>query len=351
MAGSPHRVVDELGEAPVHVAALPVGGARVDVRCEQRVREADLAAGDLDDVAGRRCERRGAGAGAGRDRDRGGAKSGDDEQGRLGGCGKVCEAGVERRVHPERHRRVHFRVGARELDGHEGVAAGELVQADDGGSGESPARPRGHHSADRVHGQRPEVDARDGTRRVLDGRGDVAAREEQPDVGTVEAPKRERERIRGCGIEPVGIIDREHERPLRGKEPERCRDGHRDGAWVRRRLAGVVEQKRHPERVLLRPGQARKHIVPHRLEEVAERRLCEPEFALGGPGLQHAVSAFAGLAGGSSQERRLADAGFALEHERGRTMGLALAAQVALDRRDLLVASEDFGFHRDAMVT
>ena len=138
----------------------------------------------------------------------------------------------------------------------------------------------------------------------------------KPDGLGAEPPPRERERLRGGGVEPLHVVDRDQHRALGcqpAQQPEQC---HAECALVARGGARALEQQRDTQRLGLRSRERVDCIVERPCEEVAEPGECELCLSFRRPALQHPVGAPLRLLDGCKPERRLADACLAFQLER-----------------------------------
>ena len=97
-----------------------------------------------------------------------------------------------------------------------------------------------------------------------------------------QTPQREADRTRRRSVEPLEVVDREHE-PVLGEHLERAADGDAEGALVDGLPARILHEQRDFERVPARRCQPRQHLVEDALEEVAEPGIREAAFRLGRP--------------------------------------------------------------------
>ncbi len=105
----------------------------------------------------------------------------------------------------------------------------------------------------------------------------------------------------------------------------------------------LVSQQRDLERPPPRQLQRREHVVEHALEQVAETRVREPALRLRRSRREHTRPCERAQLDARQPERRLADPGVTLEHERGRPV-----ARLVHERRDdgeLLVPADDLERH------
>jgi hypothetical protein len=155
----------------------------------------------------------------------------------------------------------------------------------------------------------------------------------------VDPAQREGERVRRRAIEPLLVVDREHDRRLAREDAQAGQQRAGDGAWARRLVAGARAQQRHVERAALRIGEKRQGPIRDRAHEIGQRCECELRLGLHGPAREQRDAAFRGSLEHLPPDRGLADAGLALEDERYGSGGREL--EEAVDRRQLLGARDD----------
>ena len=195
---------------------------------------------------------------------------------------------------------------------------------------------RGEHLPQRVEAEGPELEhveppgkerAR-GVQRVAP-LGARAHGREQADRLAVEPPERVTQRARRGGVEPLGVVDGEDDRPRRGEPAQR----RQHGAPADGRLELRVVRRRPHARVL------------EEVDEAAER---ERRLLLGGPREQHAELPLPAALDRVEPERRLADAGLAADQQRPRARGDGPherldASRLGFATDDLCVAARDEG--------
>jgi hypothetical protein len=91
-----------------------------------------------------------------------------------------------------------------------------------------------------------------------------------------------------------------------------------DGTVVDRVAGGRVPEHRDAERTPSGGRQGRQRLVEDLFEQVAEADVDESPLRLGRPGREHPEPTSASKGHALEPERRLADARFALQHQRGR---------------------------------
>ena len=321
---------------------------------EQRVREVDHAVADVDDLhilgGGER-----AGSGDGVHHRQGGLPHRRRHGETAAGRGReAAQTGADERL--ERHReplagpqversRLHR---PPELEGEERVPARELVDVQELRARGDPAEPPVQEALDGAEAQRSEdeaVEAMAGRRPVEVERHRRLARgplrDEQADRLVPQAPGGEAEHRRARGVEPLHVVDGDHERRLPGQHPHRGERGEGDGALVGL-LGPLGDEEGDLQRTALRAGELLQHLRVG-AEEIPERGVGEARLGLGGPRGDDRV---AGRTGGIDRrlpEGGLADAGFARDEERPRARGCAL--QEPLHALELLVPSDELGLH------
>ena len=254
-------------------------------RREQRMREPDHAVRALDHLrSDRRSERLLVDSGRVHELERGRAGHSHDEQRRprllRQRAQPLADEVLERVGYRQRLRGIERRPRIerpRQLEREEGIAARCIVQPQQGRTWESESEPVTDEALDRADAERPDGQSldRSGKRRLERRRRFAAAGEEDPDRLAVKPPQRERERIRGRRIEPLDVVDREHERAALRERQQRVVHRHRDGARVGGETVLRIEQKRCRERSPARRGELRQHLGGGVREEVAESRMGE----------------------------------------------------------------------------
>ena len=314
-------------------------GRLVRARREQRMREEDMGSVELDDACLERRPETGPaidprGLLGDRDRRVGVGRCGQQEVAALGREGEqpVVHEVVERLWHRERLPRLDRDTfppkRADDLERVERVAAGRAVNLDEQRARKrdpeialhDPVERRGIERADRELGEPPR------RKRPAELRGEQAlergaAREEHADELVPQPPGRVHQRARRRGVEPLGVVHRDHEGTV-GREPaERVEHRHADGVRIGHRALVVAEQESARERPSLRRRERREGVVEHRVQEVAEAGERERDLPLGGPRAQHEEPALARILDPRLPERRLAHAGLPLEDERSCAVG------------------------------
>jgi hypothetical protein len=245
---------------------------------------------------------------------------GDAEQRVTRRCGQCPHTCADECAEAVRHRQRRYRVLhsltlelSRDLDRMKRVAprrSGNTVQH---GSRERPAERVAEDAVKRRDRQRTDFDPfRFETRRL----GRVGAqREDQADVLTVEAPEHELECVCGRGVEPLQVVDRDHDggaRPeLADEREERGRD-HAPRGWA----GGVGAEQRDVEPAPLRCGQRVERLRRQSRCEVGDTTEREARLRLGRPRDENGRAASPRALDGLTPDGRLADARFTDDRER-----------------------------------
>ena len=169
-------------------------------------------------------------------------------------------------------------------------------------------------------------------------------RPEQADVRLGQPPEREAERARRRGVEPLEVVDREHELVL-GQELQGAANGDAECAGVDRPPGRVLDEEDDLERPPPRRRQGRQHLVEDAVEQVAEPGVRERALRLGGPRREHAQPAPARVLDRRAPERRLPDPGLALERDRNRPVRDRAAIEERGQRAELLLPPDDVDRH------
>ena len=161
---------------------------------------------------------------------------------------------------------------------------------------------------------------------------------EQPHGSIVEAPHGITHHQRGGGVEPLHVVNRDHERAGLGERSEHGEQRERDTLLVGRVVALVIQQERHLERV---PVARRKlvqgiHVVS---QQVAEGRVREARLRLRGASAERSGPRLLRARQRRLPDRRLTGAGLALDHECPRRMPGGLEEE--LHALELLLSSNE----------
>lgn len=240
------------------------------------------------------------------------------------------------------HARVQDR--AAQLDREERVAAGGVGDPSQDGAREHVVEPRLHDVVQLGEPKRPEAPSLDGARerdverqRIRRASVDETHRRDDADVAIADPAQRECQRLGGRAIEPLLIVDGEHDRRRVGEQPQGGEDGRRDGACARRRPRWAGAHERDVQGEPLRLGELRTDGLRDRLQEVGERGEGELRFRLDGAARQD--DGAVGPLEDTPLDRRLADAGQALQHECGWPVREPTAE--AVDRLELRRPADD----------
>ena len=93
--------------------------------------------------------------------------------------------------------------------------------------------------------------------------------EEECDPVVLQAPPGVREDRGRRGVEPLDIVDDDHERAFLGERAKHGEECDAERASVSR-LRALFEQERHPKRASLRIGNSVEDVVEDGLEEIAQ---------------------------------------------------------------------------------
>ena len=145
-------------------------------------------------------------------------------------------------------------------------------------------------------------------------------RQDHADPVAGDSPQREGQRAGGLAVEPLHVVDREHDRRVGGREQQQRAQADADRGRVGRSVAGGAADQRDLERLALRGGQLVQVVVGKIVREVAEAREREPRLGLLGDDAQHAAAARLRVRQRRPPHRGLADAGLALDQQRARAV-------------------------------
>jgi hypothetical protein len=158
------------------------------------------------------------------------------------------------------------------------------------------------------------LEALDGSRHGLPH----PARQQHAHALLSQAPADERQH-RGRGrIQPLHVVDREQQRAHDAERPRRRQHGHRHHALVQRR-ARPLQQERHTQRLGLRRRKHVEHLVEDAAEKITQPSEGEPRLRGRGARGEDATPALARKFEPRKPQRGLAHAGAALQRERRRT--------------------------------
>ena len=135
----------------------------------------------------------------------------------------------------------------------------------------------------------------------------------------------------------MDVLERDEHGLLARERAEDAEESGRDRArlWIGPRLG---EEERGLERATLRTRQAGQHVGDARLEEIGERRVRELRLRRDRLRREDEVRV-GGSDDRASPQRRLADPGFAFEHERRRQP--AVRREEPVEVRQLLLPADD----------
>jgi hypothetical protein len=167
-------------------------------------------------------------------------------------------------------------------------------------------------------------------------------RHHQPDV-TREPARAELDHACARAVEPLEVVDREHQRTSVRHLLDYRQRGGGYRAWIGGLGARVVAPQRAVERLALRVWQDARHLGVDLAEQVREGGVGESRLGRTGGAGEQLHAALVRKVGRHAQERGLADAGLALQHERRGPLGHC--AQEALDGAEFLCASEHISMH------
>jgi hypothetical protein len=173
---------------------------------------------------------------------------------------------------------------------------------------------------------------------------DATRRDEDPDRHVVQPPDRELQNPGRRKVEPLRVVDRQHQGARRGKGHERTMERGRKGPAIRRGGGGLRPEQRHLEGGSLRRREGVERLVDDPVEEISEGREGEPRLGLGGPRRQCAIGEGSGLCQAVEPQSALADARFAPEDQ-----GLRPGGDGIEERRDtgeLGLPAEPGALHR-----
>ena len=277
-----------------------------------------------------------------------GAERGREHEACARGVGEPREPGIdellERLRHRKRLRGIEVRPeGTGELERVERIASGRLVDPQQRRAREDAIELVPEEHLDRTDAERAEPEtlhltsAKDVLERNRLGARAGPAREQDAD-SRLQAAQGERQTGRGRRVEPLEVVDGDHERRVLGENFERVADGDAERAWIDR-LLGLFEQKRDPERPSARCRQRGQDVIENGLEEVSEPGEREPALGLGRLGEEHASGACSGLLDRGLPERRLPDPCLPVEHQRARRVGGTV--EEGADQAELVFSPDD----------
>jgi hypothetical protein len=227
-----------------------------------------------------------------------------------------------------------------DLERVERVAPGRARDANQRRTGESAAEGLADDPVQSSHRQRAEFEPLEELARESDRPGPLGLGTQGDDcpnrlVG--ESPDRELDRRGRRPVEPVDVVDGEHDRSLGGQCTQDGEDGRPDqpptGRARRLRL-----EKDDVDRLALRGRQGGHQARRNRREDVRESCERELRLGLGRSGHEHRGIGFPRPEHSVLPDRRLPDAGLA---DDGEHAGTAVVPQKRFDDRDLGLAPDD----------
>jgi hypothetical protein len=159
-----------------------------------------------------------------------------------------------------------------------------------------------------------------GLRRHAHGRQD-------PDHFVVEPTHREREGITRRRVEPLRVVDRDHDEPLSGEQPEGAERRRSDGVSVDGAIAVRFEEEGGGKRAPLRRWKLRQDVADPVSQQIAQSGIGELCFRAGGPRPENQGVAALRDADAFAPDAGLPDAGVSLEEERLRALRDAVEEQ------------------------
>jgi len=158
----------------------------------------------------------------------------------------------------------------------------------------------------------------------------------------VEPPQRERERACRRGIQPLNVVDRDHDRYVHRKSVERIPNRDAQRSWIGA-LVTLLDQESDLECAAPRRRQLTEHLVECALEQVAEPGVCESSLRFSRPRSEHPQSSFACGLDARLPQGRLPYPRLAFEHERHGPIRWTLESRV--HRRKLKLPAYDIDGH------
>jgi len=328
-------IVDDLRQPGVERAPRRRRRLGIDDRSEERVREPDPLARHLDDSRGLRLLKRGRPALATcrllNELDRR-AREGRDHERDLARLSRKAgeplpEQLMQRRRHRQRVSSDEWNVPRDqrppELEREKRIATRDPLQLGERRAQELPLQARPQQPVDRRQIERTERDPRDATgiegrleseRKRIPGSGPL--REQEANRLLAQAPRRERKRVRRRRIEPLHVVDRNDKLACLRKPTKDAEEAQRDGPTKQRTATRFASQERHLERVALRLGKPRQHIIVDVLQEITQGRERQRDLGLDRPAAQHASSPLLRRGNALPPQRRLPDPDRAVKQER-----------------------------------
>jgi hypothetical protein len=227
-----------------------------------------------------------------------------------------------------------------QLDREQRVAARGLVKLSQNAAGHAQGQSIEQQAPRPPKAQRADLEALQLGRRECgfeSGRAPGTLRDQEADVGVLEPPGGEHERVGGRSIQPLDVVDGNDEGLGGGQRTQRAQQAGRDGARLEARADRLGPQERHLQRLALRSSETgqRSHVdVLQQIGEGSERQLRLGVARTRGEDTQ--PPAPRGVDSGLPQGR-LADAGFAAEEERAR---MATAVKECFEPGKLRLAAD-----------
>ena len=207
---------------------------------------------------------------------------------------------------------------------------------------------------DRADAERPDANTGDAVRleRVLDGGRLLClaepSRPDQEDVGVRQPAERESQRARRRCIEPLEVVDRDHE-PVLGEQVQGASNRHAERTRVDRATSRILDEECDLERPAPRGAQSGQDVVESVFEQIAETGVSECALRLGRPRREDAQPPPARGFDDLAPERRLADPGFALQRNRAESSAGLLCdpapVEACVERAEVVVPADDFDCH------
>ncbi len=162
---------------------------------------------------------------------------------------------------------------------------------------------------------------------------------EQPHRRRRQSSGGEAQHLGGRDVQPLRVVDGDEQRAGGAELAQGADHGHRDRAVVGLVAIGDPPQQSHLERLALGLGQEGQHVVGHLLEQVAEDGEGELGLGLGRPSGEDPERPAPRRHHRCLPQRRLADAGLALEHQGGG--GLCGVVEKAVDLGQLSLPADE----------
>jgi hypothetical protein len=130
-----------------------------------------------------------------------------------------------------------------------------------------------------------------------------------------EAPERIGNRGGGGSIQPLGVIDRQHDGRVCGQVAHERQQRGCDDARIERGVGALAANQRDVERSALHRREVPELALIHLLEQVGKPGERQPSLRTARPGAKHATALTRRVLDPSTPERRLPDPGRPGEHE------------------------------------